>query len=145
MMLQQHRNPKFQWEEKKSQSIFLSFYLSSVSQLGFCAFLPYSGTQSDEETSISNTSSHAGRGKESSVKGEGEALRAVIECLGSEVTWLFFSYLITCPLRGQKAHESMYSEGGKPEILVNITNDYHIVLVISQPTSHFPPPQNADV
>lgn len=49
---------------------------------------------------------------------------AIIECLGSDVTWIFLSYLITYPQRDPKAHDSMCPEGGKPEILVNITNDH---------------------
>lgn len=43
--------------------------------------------------------------------------------------------------RSQKARYSIHPEGGKPEIIAVITNDYHTVLITSQPTSHFSTPQ----
>ena len=70
----------------------------------------------------------------------GGGLKAINECTGPDVLYIFL-YLITHPQRGQKAHYSICREGGKPEILAVIINDYHAVSITSQPTSHFSPPQ----
>ena len=138
-MLQQQRNPKSQGQKKKSKSISHSFYISGRAEGGWSAGVLCLFTTLKNPIYLKQWGPRWQR--ERKLWG---VPAATIECLGSEMTGIFFPYLITCPQRGHKAPDSMCPEGGKPKMPVNIIMIPHCS---SNFSTHplFPPAQNAHV